>query len=265
MSASFPLLSPKPLAPSHPLSEVKSQVHIYHLPIPSICNHKLCLPACYCKWIIATRIPGATAICMLGQSPTGLFKNVAAQILPPLNEPFFHFYQYTNMLWLSPISFHFFFHQLLSHSFTLYCSTSQKRYLLYCHQFLFPVFLKRNPVRCSHIPLHTTSLAKITSDYRVITSWWAVHQSHLNDLSATFETVNHSLLFDILSSLRLSSSTCSWLSYYCTGCSFSYSFTASFSLLQPLNIKVTLYPVFGILFFSTYSYSTLVILSSSMT
>lgn len=32
MSASFPPLSPKPLAPSHPLSEVKSQIHIYHLP-----------------------------------------------------------------------------------------------------------------------------------------------------------------------------------------------------------------------------------------
>ena len=84
-----------------------------------------------------------------------------------------------------------------------------------------PVFLKRNPVRFSHIPFHTTSLAKITNDYHVITSWWAILQSHLNDLSATFETVNHSLLFDTLSSLRLSSSTRSWLSYYCTGCSFS--------------------------------------------
>ena len=62
------ILSPKPLVPpSHSRSKVKSQIHIYHLPIPSICSHQFCLPAYYSKWTTCILIPRETLlVCSIG-------------------------------------------------------------------------------------------------------------------------------------------------------------------------------------------------------
>lgn len=128
---------------------------------------------------------------------------------------------------------------------------------------LLPYFLIHSPCRLSleslNIPLRITVsgfclfVLCFSSSHPVITMLAIpshhILGSHLSSLSAVFETVRCPSLFDTRSLLGFYSSICSWLSSHCTGCSFSYSFTSSSSLLQTLNVKLTQGSVLDILFY----------------
>lgn len=55
----------------------------------------------------------------------------------------------------------------------------------------------------------------------VISRCWSFLDLTVFDLSTTFDTVDHSLLHDIFSSLDFQDTTLSWFSFYLIGCSFS--------------------------------------------
>lgn len=93
---------------SSPSSKANSQIRINHPPTPTICAHMLWLSAYRYKWTISTLIPGETPTVVQDRVPTGLLKNVASRILPPLVPKWtiLPLRQRTYVLRLSPASFH---------------------------------------------------------------------------------------------------------------------------------------------------------------
>lgn len=160
MSASSPPLTLKPPGPPPcPESVANSQIHIYHLPTPTNCIHRLCLPPSHCKWTMSSLIPGETPPCVRDQCPTDLFKNVASRVLPPL------FPKWTILSFLPAYKHAVTFPNFCSLSF----STSYHHipsFFIVAHLRLCiclnaidcsPLFsYKHSPSRLSHTPLHIT-------------------------------------------------------------------------------------------------------------
>ena len=136
------------------------------------------------------------------------------------------------MLWLSPT----FFYRLSS---TSYCPIPLPVIAGHLRRGILEL-----PIPLLYVLMNTiqSDYSRITHDYPDTQWGWPIPWSHLNFLLEAFETVNHSLLFNPLSSLRISSSTCVWLSYCCTSCFFSKSLIVSSHSFQPLNMKINLVP-----------------------
>lgn len=201
----------------------------------------LCLPAHHCIETISTLSPGEPPH-LYKMNPSGLVKNVAPRSLPPLS---LHKHAVT-----FPTSVHPLLHQLLSHPFTpCYITSQMPLILLYCLIHTIQ----------SHIPLHITALAKVTRDYYVATSVMItsvlvlmIHQQYLNQLITPSSLMSLVHVAFILAYACGSPSSVLLLFSILLHCFFLFSFNSACKSDSVLDI----------LYFSIYSYFTLLILSS---